>query len=60
MKNTQEALAVLNKNMALIGTLNKDNFSQKKEKGKQKPAEKKTAKEKKNLKVWKLKNRNKI
>ena len=47
MKNTQEALAVLNKNMALIGTLNKDNFSQKKEKGKQKPAEKKTAKERK-------------
>ena len=40
-------LALFDKNKTQIGTLNKDNFSQQKEKGKQKPAEKKTAKEKK-------------
>ena len=45
----KEILALFDKNKTQIGTVNKDNFSQQKEKGKQKPAEKKTAKEKKIL-----------
>ena len=43
----KQYLALFDKNTTQIGTVNKDNFSQKKEKGKQKPAEKKPLKKKK-------------
>ena len=56
----KQYLALFDKNTTQIGTVNKDNFSQQKEKGKQKPAEKKPLKKEKKSKIWKLKNRNKI
>ena len=53
----KESLALFDKNKTQIGTVNKDNFSQQKEKGKQKPAEKKPLKKKKseNLEIKKQK-----
>ena len=60
----KENLALFDKNTTQIGTVNKDNFTQQKEKVNktQQRKIKKPLKKKKheNLKIWKLKNRNKF